>query len=204
MNAQQVPSGGLGSNQYDFISNPNKPKKRGNLLGGLGGNNTQRYLILFIGAVLVLILVFGLLTLIFGGGGGNREQLIDLAKSQNSIIELTNSGQKNSRSSDIVNISTSLDVALITDRNSTLERIDGEVKPEVIKADLGDLGTSLEEAVTNGTFDETYLTALTQSLTDYQSRLQNLFDTTESQSTKEVLQTTNLNVEIILDLLNQV
>jgi len=188
------PSGDLNTKSYDFITNPKKKKKK-NFLNG--GSSLQRYAILFIGGALILILIFVVLSLITGGGGDSRDRLIALAKSQNSLIELADNGVKNSTNTNLLNVSSTVKLVVTTDRVNIVDSIDGEVKNEVIKGDLGDLETTLDTAKTNGTYDETYKTTLLQSLADYQNRLQEVSDSGPTTSTQTILETSNLNVQTI-------
>ncbi|MDQ3158619.1 MAG: hypothetical protein M3P98_00590 [bacterium] len=187
------PTGGLNTNQYDFITNPNKPKKSFSLFGG---GDKQRYLILFIAGALILIVIFVIFSLIFGSGGDNRSQLIELAKSQNSLIALTEDGQKNAIDANLQNVTSSVKLVITSDRVDVTGKI-SKFKDAEIEGSLGSLETTLETAKINGTYDDTYREALKQSLGDYQKRLEDLSVTTPSTSTKDILNTSNVNIQTL-------
>ncbi len=167
--------------QYDFITNPQKPPRRG-LLGG--GKNSL--LALIAGGLGLLTLLVIIASLIFGGSD-NKDVLLEVARKQNQIIEISKIGTDEGGSAETRALGEAVGLSLTSEQQAVLAKV-GKVKSKdyAMAPSSEDLKT-LETAQQNGRFDEVFANIIKQELTEYQQVLRSANNQVSGQSTKDVL-----------------
>lgn len=184
---------------YDFITNPQKPPKKP-FLGKLTANKTS-LLIAVIGGGIGLIIFISLFAALFGGSS-DRETLLRVARSQNSLIALAAVGTEKAGDVPAQSLASSVSLSTTSDQAAIISHIsstDGKVNAKDYSAGL-DAKTSqdLTTAETNGRFDEAFLTAVQQALLSYQQSLQTANSDVQSKNAKALIAESFENSQILL------
>lgn len=156
--------------QYDFITNPVKQPKKGFLgLGGMGGKLAM--VAIGLGILTVVILLGSL----FLGGPNEKDTLLPVAQKQSEVIALGQLGAKDGGTSQIQALGLATQLSLTTQQQELVAQIaksGSKVKEKDYSAKLSSQVTSqLDNAKSNGRFDDAYRAAMKQALEDYQQTL---------------------------------
>lgn len=175
------------SGQYDFITNPVKPKRK-SLFSFGKGNNTGLMIIIAAGlGLLTLILLVGSL---FFGGSSDRDVLLDVAKKQSEVISIANLGAEEGGTNQAQSLGLAVQLSVTTEQQAVIGQLSkrDKVKPkEYAASPSSEVKQQLETAQSNGRFDEVFNNVIKQELTEYQQALKTANTAVESKSTKTIL-----------------
>lgn len=198
----QLPSvpkdGDLHPGQYDFITNPVKPQRRG--LKGLGGGGKSNMLMLIGGGLLLLTLIITAFSLL-SGGSSNKDVLLRVARQQSQLIEIAEEGASNGSTNQAQSLALAVQLTVTTQQNGVIEQLqkDGKVKPKDYQsAPSSEVTQKLEAGQRNGRFDEAFNSVMGQALSDYQDVLKQANATASGSKTKDLLANDFNNVSLLL------
>lgn len=192
MDPNQIPGQGpaapqapLPPSQYDFITNPAKPPRKS--LFSSGGDKT-RLLIIVIGGLVFFIMLLLVGTMIFGGDT-DRDALLKVARQQSQVIAVADMAKDDLGTTDAQNFALTTKLSVTSEQQALLAQLK-KSKPKPKEYSVGvstKTKTQLETAQRNGRFDEAFVTALKESLTNYQKELKAANAAVNSKSTKVLL-----------------
>lgn len=197
MNPQQS-SGDFNQQQYDFITNPGKPKRPSPLAGV---SKSRRIMIVAGGGFLVLIVIVVLLSVIFSGPS-DREQLLAVAQKQSQLIEMSENAKDSAVTSDTLSLAAVTKTTMSTDQSGLLTRFDASAK-EIAKGIDSDIEQELANAQQNGQYDVVFEGILSQELAEYEKLLQDAFEATNSKKTKDALSGSFDNANTIISFVDE-
>lgn len=183
----QQSSGQFNPGQYDFIVNNQQPKR--SLLPSMGSGKQRILFFIIAGALLLIILL--LIFSLFTGGGSSREQLVSIAKQQTELVRVADVGVDKATSADTKSLAISVQLAIISDKNTMLTLIDknGD-KPKDKELNAGknsETDEKLTQAQQNGTFDVVFTSTINELLDQYQASLSSTYEQSSGKVTKETL-----------------
>lgn len=184
---------------YDFIMNPEKPKRRS--LFPIGGSSKQRLLMLVAG-ILALLIILVLFFSMFLGGQNNSDKLLSLAQEQTEVIRVSDIGVNKARESKAKNLAAATKLAVQTDHNATVERLKKLGKKAEAKTLSATKNTQtdqkLDTAAINSKFDETFVQTLQEMLVKYRTNVKSLYDSTGSSTEKQFLASSYDSTSLLL------
>ena len=195
-----LPGSNLNTNQYDFIINPQKPK---NSLF-----NKKQQLLLFIAGGALLIVVFVLLlSSVLGGGSDIKTSYATLQKQQAEIIRITTQGESKLRDFEAskFNVITKLTIqsdqqtytAYLKKKKITISK--KETTPTIEDKNLSKkIDAQLSAAESSGKYDATITEIMKQKLADYQKTLREMYAQTKNTQTRQLLDQTNNNINLLI------
>lgn len=186
--------------QYDFITNPAKPRKRS--MFSMGGGNKTGILMIFIGGLIVLILILVIGSL-FLGGDSDRQTVLDVAQKQSRVIAVADAGIKDGGTNQAQSLGLAVKLSVTSEQQALVAQLSksSKVKPKQYAAGMSsDVATQLENAQRNGRFDEAFTAAMKQELNEYQQELKSAHSTVSGKTTKELLANDYKNVGILLSI----
>lgn len=167
-----------------IASTPKKPGVRGKLFP------------IVIVAGLIAVLIVGLLA-VLSAGGGNQNDMARLAAKLKTLQTVTDSSQKNIKSSSLRSINGNLSLFLTNTSRDVVAPLQAngidaaKLDPKVTASEDGsDLKAKLEDARLNAVFDRTYAREMSYQLETLAALLQQIEANTKSRSYKEFLATT--------------
>lgn len=190
-------------NPYDFIM-ADKPVKKFNFGGGMGGGNKTKRLFIALGGLLLLIvlaLIFA--SLLNRGNKGGTDGLLSMAEQQTEIIRISTIGITKAQSGGTKNIAATSASTIQSD----LIQTQGLLKKSGVKTSTKSLATgknpktdaAFTAAEQSNTFDDVFNATLKASLTKYQTTIKSAYDSSKSASTKLVLKDMYTSVGTILN-----
>ncbi len=185
------------NNPYEFITNPEQPKK--SLGPNLGGGKRQ-YIVFGLFVAVILVIVMVVVSVFFSSSGGG-EKLITLKSYQIEIDRVLGLGQSKISSQAKKQQYATLKAVLLTDTNSTSSLISKRgVKPKpeqlAIKKDTS-IDKKLDEAVGVGRFDEEYLKTVDGLVEDYYKDIKQAKIDAKTKTELSQLETMQNNIELI-------
>jgi hypothetical protein len=109
--------------RYDFIMNPEKPKRKLSLNLLRGKSLGKRILIIAAGAVVLIILIVGLSSLF--GGSGNTPEYIAVAQDQNELIRVANEATGHAAVQNTNNLAESVQLSITSAQEQLLTYLGG-------------------------------------------------------------------------------
>lgn len=182
-----APQGSFNAGQYDFITNPVKPPKKGLFGGGKGRSGT---LMIIAGGLVGFTLILLIGSLFLGGGGGDKETLLDVAQKQSQIISIAGLGADDAGTNQAQSLALAVQLSVTSEQQALVANITkrDKVKPKDYAAGAGsEVTQQLENAQRNGNFDAVFTTIIKDQLTQYQQELRTANNSVSSKSTKELL-----------------
>jgi hypothetical protein len=181
---------GSGNSPYEFILNPDKPKKP--VLKGLGGgNHFILTIVALVGGVLLLMIVATVLLNALGPKKISKQELTGLAQSQQELIRISHQGGTDAVRQTTRNLATTTEYTLLTQQKETLKllakngaKIGGK---ELALKQNAQTDQKLASAKTTSTFDDTFTTVTEQQLTAYASMLKSLSAKAKTQTERDRL-----------------
>lgn len=181
---QQYPPTSPG-NPYEFILNPEKPKKPGKF--GLGGNKLAMTLVFIVGGVLIFMILATILLNAFTPKKIDEAQLTSLAQTQVELHRISKKASSEATQQVTRNLATTVEYTMMTQKTETLKVLAEN------GVELGDKELALKQNATTdqkfatakstSTFDKTYTEIIETELTTYANTLKQL--TTLGSSQKE-------------------
>ena len=187
--------GNFDASQFDFIMNPNTPPKK-SLLPSFFNNK----IIAFAGIGIVVIFLVVIIFSIIGSSPSSFDGYYAILKKQTEITRIAEIGKKNARSSEAQKLATMTFTTITTDKKAVIEYLTTNKQKindkEILLAQNKNLDTELNNAITNGRFDEEFLAIMDKLLADYSQLLQQNYESSGKKG-KEILQTSYHNIELI-------
>lgn len=158
---------------YDFIMNPGQKKQR---FGLGGGSQKTRIIQVIIGAAILIIAAVILFSVISSSNKSSTESLVNLAASQQDIIDIAKLGSTNVRDQQLLAKSASVLLLLTSQNNGTVATIksQGNKNPtkQIASLQVKTYTKTLSDAQSTGNYDTVYLALLTNRIDEYRTRLQ--------------------------------
>lgn len=193
-------SGGRPQSEYDFILNPDQPK-RPPLFNFSGESTLRKALILGGGFVILIILISVAFSFLNSAGSAHREKLIEIAQSQTEIARISTSAQEKISNRDLLYKSINVQYSV----NSSSKEIIAAIGKRGGKADDKKLAAgqnpendaALVKGEEDGKFDETYEALLKQQLENYKIQLQSAYDSANDEE-KAILESAFEQIDLLL------
>jgi hypothetical protein len=180
-------------NPYDFIMNPEKPKKKPIPLALPGGGNSllSRIAIAGGGLLILIILIVIVSSLISSGGKEKTVNLLTVAQDQTEIIRVATVAAPLTTSIPAQNLAQDI-LATVTSDNGTLltyMKVNGQKTTEVQLAlkHSTTTDTTLTGAQQNNTYDSAFQDIMQTDLTSYMSALQKAYKDSPGPKGKSLL-----------------
>lgn len=191
----------VSSGQYDFINSPPVQKKKFSPFGGGGGMASKLKIVLIGLAVFtVVIIIFAMIT---GGGNGDKDALLAVARKQNQVLNVSQTGTEKAGGNQAQSIAYNTNLTITTDQKSILSALTAggaEVKTKELAAGVSSKITQeLTTAETNGRFDEVFINIVKSELESYQATLKTTFPNIKSKKSQQKLSEANDNVTLLLE-----
>lgn len=184
--------------QYDFITNPIKPPKRG--LFSFGKGNRSGLLIIIAGGLVLLTVLLVVGSLLFGGTS-DKEALLRVAQKQSEIIAVSEIGEKDGGGNQARSLALAVKLTVTTEQQAMVAQIAkrDKVKAKEYAAEpSAEVTKQLETAQRNGRFDEVFNNVIKQELTEYQQELRTANSAVTSKTAKRLLAKDFENVGLLL------
>lgn len=186
---------------YGFILERRQPTKLP-LSFPSGGSKKSRILIVALG---ILLLLFAYMTVTYflnKGSSAQKVKLIDLVATQNEIARISAIGVDKARSQTVKNLAVTTKLST----NSAQNDLVAALKKHGIKVGTKELSQkkdtkidkALDSAIANNNFDDIFNQTINKMLADYQKQAKNAFDSSNSKSEKQLLNTDYSQVATIL------
>lgn len=196
-----TPSTGNSSN-YDFILSPQKQKRPMFSSGGL-----SPAVKILIGS-LTLLFIFILIMIVKNSltpkqfSASNITSVVLHQQRMINIINLDLENNKNQLSAANLNSMYSIDVVVQSDQGLTLSYLGkngvGLTKAQLNMVNTASVDTSLKDAATSGTLDQTYVDVLGSELNTYLNTLGNAYQTTHGKNGRTLLKQEILNAKALI------
>lgn len=189
--------------QYDFIMNPQQPKRPG-FFAGTG--TLGRVLLVVVGLFVLLVLFIGAKNLL-AGSNLSVPDMVAVAQDQQEIIHLATNGYQNVDTSDLKNFSVTTELSVTSEQQDLLNYLktyghkvsDKQLNLKVSQA-TDDQLTSAQAA---STFDSTYTSIMQNQLTTYQAALKTAFASTKGPKGRALLSQQYTDAGLLLKQLGQ-
>ncbi len=195
MNPDQQPQQ-FNPSQYDFITNPNQPKKK------LFAGGSKLVLIalglgVFTFVILILALVFG------GGAGSDSDQLLRIGRQQSEVLRIAAVGDDKAGQTATKSYAKSIQLTLTSQQIQLTNYLETNENQKVNQSQLAATGNAeadqrLNAAASDGRFDDTFTLVMNESLKKYQSDLQNSFLSLNKEASGQLLAQFYEEIELIV------
>lgn len=176
-----------GHNPYEFIMNPNMPKKR-----AFGGNNAflMRIALLVGGLVILMIVVAVIISAL--GPKSSTPGLTAIAERQQEIARIASAANGQTTGQDTANLAANVSASVTSSQQEIIAYLAAhgtKVGVKVLALDKNpQTDTLLTNAANANNYDPALVQVLSQQLATYQNLLQTTFKQTSSKTTKQLLQ----------------
>lgn len=167
------------NNPYDFILNPEKPKKTPVDLKA----NPKMMVMFIVFSLLVIIIAFAALSALIGSGSNTQKQnLVDMRLQQTEIIRVSEMANDKESASDFTkNLALNIKLTILSHEQDTMsllgKRGQDKVDAKILASSSNPkTDTLLNDAARQNKFNETYRNTLKSLLEQYQKNLQKSYD----------------------------
>lgn len=186
--------------QYDFIMNPNKPKKT-----FVSASSFKTRIIIAAGGGLALLIVALVLVSILGSSGSiNTSALLVVGQKQNELARISQLPASNADQQQTQNFAATTRLTLLTDQQSLLNYLQARgvtIDPKSLELTMNlQTDSALKNAQTDGTYDQTYLSIAQSQLNSYAQALKQAYAGTSGHNERLLLQNEYNNVQLLLTL----
>lgn len=194
-----------GQNPYDFIMNPNAPKKPA-ILGNNGSskNFIMKIALIVVGLIVAIILIVVAMSL-FKGGGLDKTALIGVAQSQQEIITISSSSTK-LRSQALLNSAATTKATLDSQQKVyTAYLLENRIKTnqKLLAGKINPTTTSqLEDAGNTGNYDTVYKQVMQEKLEAYAKELTTVYGKASGQNLRKILSEDFEQTQMLIKQLN--
>ncbi|RTK94194.1 hypothetical protein EKI60_04105 [Candidatus Saccharibacteria bacterium] len=182
--------------QYDFFMNTPEPQKKPLFSGGVssgGGGSKKRLIFAGIGGLVVVIILFMLVSSLFSGNKQRGSEILVMAQQQAEIIRTAGLSKNEPAARGVATQTLAANTSITV--QSSHEQVLGLLKKYKVKADDKKLALLKKEstdknfaaAADNNTYDEVFKETMSAQLKTYQATAKKLFNTSKSQSEKQIL-----------------
>ncbi|MFA5004304.1 MAG: hypothetical protein WC498_03460 [Candidatus Saccharimonadales bacterium] len=178
-----------GHNPYEFIVNPNTPKKSGLKL--FGGNKFLQQIAFLVGGAVLLIATAAIIISVAFPGNSSKTDLITIAQKQQELVRIATLGAAQATDQTAKNFSTSTELSVATSQQQVLGYL-GKHNTKVGSKELSltksaQTDTLLANAQANSTFNSIIEQTLVTQLTSYRTLLKQTFNKTSNTTVKTLL-----------------
>jgi hypothetical protein len=191
------------NNPYDFILNPEKPKKTPVDIKA----NPKMMLAFIIFSLLIIVVAFAALSALIGSGSNSQKQnLVDMRLQQTEIIRVSEMANDKESASDVTkNLALNIKLTILSHEQNTMtllgKRGQDKVDPKLLASSSNPKTDALlNDAAKQNKFNETYRNTLKSLLEEYQTNLQKAYDSgnkSEQAELKEMYDETKKLLESI-------
>ncbi len=191
------------NDQFYFLNQTAAPKKSPLSILPSNGNSFKSRMLLVVGGAIIVIIILIIVFSILGNlGKGNNSKLVSVLENQSIVMDIANQGIKNSNDQPTVDLSTTIDNVLASDQNTYINTlIINGIKPTKNQLAVKNLiiDKNITIALGNGTFQNTYVSALQKSLNQYKIAIKTAYGGAKNKSQKIELTTLYDNVGKFID-----
>ena len=177
------------SNPYEFITNPNQPKKKSLIPSGF--SKKQMIIFAILALVIAMLLIVVVSSLLGGSGSSNKDQLLGVVKQQNELIRVSEIGVKKAKSVEARNLAITTQLSLISEQ-SELEAAVKALGVKVNAKTAGGKDPKTDELLTKAeqanNFDAVFVEKLQADLTKYAKAVKIAYQNNSSTKTKASLE----------------
>lgn len=188
-----------GHNPYEFIVNPNTPKRRASLLGG---NSFVKQIALIVGGAVVLMIIIAIAVSLFAPKS-NTAALSAVAERQQEIIRVSTAASSQVSSQSAKNFVVSTELAVTSSQAQVLAYLTahgGKPSDKQLALDQdAQTDTQLASAQATNTYDSAATQILTSELKTYAGLLQTTYKQTSKAQVKQLLQQSYTATALLLD-----
>lgn len=187
--------------RYDFIVNPQAPKRPSPFSFGSGGPS-MKLLLMGGGVVVVVIILFVIIGSLLGGSKGDTVALAGIAEQQAEIARVAKLGADDAVSQDTQNFATNLSLSIATSEQTMVAYLGKNgvklgAKQLALKQD-SKTDAALTAAQDSGTYDSTFTSLMQTELTNYQASLSKAYKTATGKTEKQVLSDAYANAGLLI------
>lgn len=165
---------------YDFILNPEKPRKKPLLASG--GNSLLSRLAIIFGGVVVFVILAIIVMSLLGGKSPNLVAMTTVAQDQTELVRVAHLADTKATAQGVANVSTNAGLSLASAQQQLLDYL----AKNGLKLDKKQLSlkldkrtdTQLQTAAAASNFDSTFVSVLETQLTTYQRDLKTAYSNT--------------------------
>ncbi|MEI8187419.1 MAG: hypothetical protein WCG30_00550 [Candidatus Saccharibacteria bacterium] len=172
------------------------------------GNSLKTRLILVAGSVVVLLIIFAVVNGILSGSkNANNKNIINVVEYQAILIQMSDSAATNSRNLAILNLAATTKISMKSSQSQFVKLLGKNgftVTPLEVAYISPSVKTTLTSAVTNGTFDSTFISTFKIKNKIYQNDIDLAFKGAKSSSEKTMLKSLYDQSKILNDAVNNI
>jgi hypothetical protein len=165
-------------NPYDFILNPDQPKKQRKMLGG--GNSFIRTIIFIVAGTITLLIVAAIIINALAPKKVTDKDLISLAQTQAEMMRISNQAGTQAKQQTTRNLASTVQYTMATQQKQTVDKLAAMgVKVQAKQLALKQDATTDQKFTTakaTSTYDQTYTEIIQEQLTAYANTLKSLND----------------------------
>ncbi|HET7673153.1 MAG TPA: hypothetical protein VFK11_01410 [Candidatus Saccharimonadales bacterium] len=190
-------SGGLNGNPYEFIMNPEAPK-RGFYIGG-----TPKQKIIFGCVALIALIIMIVITNSFLSSADNaqKDRLLALAQTESEISRVAEKASENISDKNLLYRATTVKLSVDSTKQEIISALAVRGKDKLKSKDIGVEDPANDAVLTKGQqnsrFDQTYSELLQKQLSDYQKQLEEAYAGGNS-TEKAIFNDANEQIKLIL------
>ncbi len=178
-------------NPYEFIVNPQQPKRRGLKVPGVRNPFLAKLLLVVVVVAIVVAIAGVLLSSVFSKQGINAQGLIGVAQSQQELVRVSKQGAANGTQSVTRIFSTNVELSLQTEQLQLLAYLKKQgYKPSTKTLSLkksSSTDTQLTTAIQSSTFDSIYVQLMQNSLVAYNTELEQASNNATGANEKKII-----------------
>lgn len=195
---KQMDQSGQQSNPYEFIMNPQQPKRR----WGLKGSFLTKLALIGVGVVLLLVILGAIISTAFRGSTVDIEGLVGLAQTQQELVRLASQGAASTSQSSLRDLSVTTQLSVDTNRLQLLDYLQANGRKVTTKELNAKRDTEtdarLAAAVQTSTFDSVYTQTIQESLVIYNTEVEQAQSRAVGKLEKQLLAKTKSAAELLL------
>lgn len=165
-------------NPYDFILNPEKPKRVRKF--GFGGSNLFKTIAIILGSAFILMLIATIAVNLLAPKTLKKEDVISVAQTQHELIRVTNEAAGSAVQQVTKNLATTVQYTITTQQQATLKLLSTKgVTVEKKQLELkqnADTDQQFTTATSTSTFDTVFTQIIEKQLNSYASNLKQLYE----------------------------
>lgn len=162
----------------------------------------RQYLLLGLGAIILIMLLFIIIALITSSGKSTTQTLVNIAEEQTELVRVSAIGVKNTRGSDAKSLAVTTNLAMTSSQQQTVALLKKQghklsAKQLAFKRDA-QTDATLNTAQLNNAFDVAFLQVMQTQLKAYQKDVKQAFDASQNKTEKAILASSYNGINTIL------
>ncbi len=189
-----------GHNPYEFIVNPNKPKKSGGLFGG---SSFVKQIAVILGGAVLLMVAAALVISALAPKKDSSASLTAIAQRQQEIIRVATVGATQATGQSAKNFTTNVELGVSSSQVQVLAYAHTKgtkISPKLLALDRSaQTDKLLADAAATSTLDSAVTQNLTSQLTTYETSLRTAYKQSSSSKAKQILQSSYNTAALLLE-----